>query len=243
MKQFPFIFNSSYLTKVAEQFHTKFESSTPFPNVVIDDFLPREHAVFFSNNFPKPDDVIWRVSDSIYQPGKQGIGGDTNRISQLSIDMQLALQEFNSFRFLSFLEQLTGFKGLMPDPYFRGGALHQIPYGGFLNIHTDFNQHHDLRVYRKLNVLIYLTESWEQGIGGELELWRDPDKDESPAHIIPPIFNRMVVFQTDKSSFHGHPNKWVSNNVTRRSIALYYYTADKQEGMRYDGKTDWKVRT
>ena len=32
--------------------------------------------------------------------------------------------------FVSFLEDLTGIPGLVPDPHFRGGGLHEIRQGG-----------------------------------------------------------------------------------------------------------------
>src|SRR5262249_20232390 len=44
-----------------------------------------------------------------------------------------------------------------------------------------------------------------------------------------PTFNRCVVFNTDATSFHGHPDPLACPaDVTRRSIALYYYTASER---------------
>ena len=54
---------------------------------------------------------------------------------------------------LEFLETLTGIDGLVPDPYFAGGGLHQIVRGGFLKVHADFNWHPKLRLDRRLNML------------------------------------------------------------------------------------------
>ena len=55
-----------------------------------------------------------------------------------------------------------------------------------------------------------------------------------------PMFNRLVVFKTDKSSFHGHTSEWKPRDRTRRSIALYYYTRDPEPGKRYDAHTDFQ---
>ena len=42
---------------------------------------------------------------------------------------------------------------------------------------------------------------------------------------ISPVFNSMVVFKTDDYSYHGHPDPIACpENVTRKSIALYYYS-------------------
>ena len=59
----------------------------------------------------------------------------------------------NSFEMLLWLEALTGIEGLIPDPYFGGGGLHQIEPGGFLKIHADFNVHPKLKLDRRLNML------------------------------------------------------------------------------------------
>ena len=42
---------------------------------------------------------------------------------------------------------------------------------------------------------------------------------------IVPIFNRMVIFSTTDTSYHGNPIK-VShpNSISRKSIAMYYYS-------------------
>ena len=48
-----------------------------------------------------------------------------------------------------------------------------------------------------------------------------------------PIFNRAVIFSTDETSYHGHPESLLCpEGRTRKSIALYYYieNADNKEG-------------
>lgn len=44
-----------------------------------------------------------------------------------------------------------------------------------------------------------------------------------------PLFNRCVIFNTDATSYHGHPDPLnTPEGVYRRSIALYYYTASRE---------------
>ena len=51
---------------------------------------------------------------------------------------------------------------------------------------------------------------------------------------------RSLLYSCQKS-FHGHPNEWRGpKGILRRSVALYYYTADKEEGGRYDVHTDFQ---
>ena len=60
-----------------------------------------------------------------------------------------------------------------------------------------------------------------------LELW--DQKLQSRVQNIAPVFNRCVIFNTDADSYHGHPETLETpSGVTRKSIALYYYTASKK---------------
>src|SRR4029078_5720896 len=131
--------------------------------------------------------------------------------------------ELNNRAFLGFLEALTGIEGLIPDPHFEGGGLHETKRGGHLGVHADFNVHERLGLERRLNLLIYLNEDWEDEYGGSLELG---DKDMSECAVeVKPIFARGVIFNHALDSFHGHPDPLsCPPDRSRRSIATYYYT-------------------
>jgi len=48
-----------------------------------------------------------------------------------------------------------------------------------------------------------------------------------------PVYNRMVAFNTDEDSFHGVPEPLqCPEYMTRKSIALYYFTEEKQRPVR-----------
>ena len=141
------------------------------------------------------------------------------------------LDAMNGYEMLQFLEALTGIEGLIPDPYFGGGGLHQIEPGGFLKIHADFNVHPKLKLDRRLNLLTYLNKDWRDEWGGHLELWNAPMTERRQR--IAPLFNRTVVFSTTDTSFHGHPHPLTSPpGVTRKSVSLYYYTAGRPQEER-----------
>ena len=136
------------------------------------------------------------------------------------------ISEASKPKFLHWLEDLTNERCLMADPYLRGGGIHSIRRGGFLKVHADFNWHEDLQIYRRINLLLYLNIEWKPSWKGDLELWGRDLKHCSKR--IQPLFNTMVVFTTDDKSFHGHPHPLQSpENVTRNSLALYYYSAKK----------------
>lgn len=240
---YPFLLDKDFGAAIAVHQAVEFASAVPFSHVVLDHFLPHKHAQFLARRFPVPEHPVWLDwrNRSPHQYGKQGAGGSDN-FHLLDPEFRFALNEFNSAYFLQFLERLTGMPGLLPDPYFTGGGMHQILRGGLLDIHTDFNDYLKLGIYRQLNVLIYLNEEWLPGYGGELELWNGrPSAGGVCQKSIPPLFNRCVVFKTDKTSFHGHPKEWLAPEpITRRSLAFYYYTARKLEGFDYDRVTDFQ---
>ncbi len=103
-------------------------------------------------------------------------------------------------------------------------------------IHTDFPFHKKLKLWRRVNVLVYLNKDWEESWGGSLELWNS-DLQNCSKKILP-IINRVVIFRTGNGSFHGHPMPLSApEGVFRRSIALYYYTSDIDPGQQIMAST------
>jgi len=201
----------------------RYQSAEPFPHIVIDDFLEPEVLRAVLAEFPPSENKQFFDRDQErlkyqYQPHEVSSGLVRNLFAEL-----------NSQAFLSFLEEMTGIYGLISDPYFEGGGLHETKRGGHLGVHADFNVHDQLKVERRLNLLIYLNEDWDEGYGGQLELWK---KDMSEcAERVSPVFGRAVIFSTALDSFHGHPDPLnCPPERSRRSIATYYYTA-AQDGI------------
>ncbi len=138
------------------------------------------------------------------------------------------LAELNSATFIDFLERLTGIEGLIPDPHFEGGGLHQIEPGGHLKVHADFNRHPRTGLERRLNVLVYLNRDWKDEYGGHLELW-DRSMTRCERKLLP-VFNRCVIFATTDHAYHGHPEPLTCpDDRARRSMALYYYTSSPEQ--------------
>lgn len=193
-----------------------YQEAEPYPHIVLDDFLKEDLAKELLMEFPRVSDD-WYDYDNPFEKKKA-----LDKLDKLPINFQFALMSLNSGAFVKFLESMTGIKGLISDPHLRGGGLHQIERDGFLGVHEDFNYHQDLKLYRRLNVLIYFNREPKKSYGGELELW-DKDMKECVRQI-EPSFNRMVCFNTPNAN-HGHPNPWRGPS-TRRSMALYYYSVE-----------------
>ena len=225
---------SSWELKLPE-LKKEYNTEVPFPHIVLENFLKPESARAAMNSFPSVKDEGW-IHYVHFNEKKHGL----NKMNMLPAYIQEVLGVLNSDRFVKWLEQLTGINGLHADEMLEGGGLHQSLKGGFLNIHADFTVHpHKRNWQRRVNVLVYLNEDWKDEYGGFLELWsRDMKKKE---RSVSPIFNRCVIFNTDKDSFHGLPDAIkCPEDMTRKSIALYYFTEEKNIPVKKS--TDYQAR-
>jgi len=212
--------------QIAIDNHNKYISKSPYNYIVLDNFFDDFILNKIVEDFPNPSEMTFYKYDN---PLEKKLAYD--RIQDLPNSIVNFLFYLNSTDFLIFLEELTGIKGLIPDPYFRGGGIHQIENGGKLDIHVDFNIHPKLNLLRRLNVIIYLNHNWKESWNGDFQVWSG-GKDESGKHFLSelceriyPLFNRMVIFSTSENSYHGHPEPLkCPKDITRKSIALYYYT-------------------
>lgn len=237
---YPF-FDRNYFEAIADKYTAGYAKNNPFPHVVIDDFLPTLLADNIHDLFPNPDLASFDQPDNAYQKNKLG-RTQVNDFSGVPSIIRHLLSDLNGPIFIDFLEKITSIQGLIPDPHYQGGALHQILPGGSLEIHADFNRHPRLNLDRRLNVLIYFNKDWQSSFGGDLELW-DAGMKEC-AKRIAPIFNRCVIFNTTSNSYHGHPKPLTCpDDRTRNSIAMYYYTNGRPESENSKAhSTLWQIR-
>jgi Rps23 Pro-64 3,4-dihydroxylase Tpa1-like proline 4-hydroxylase len=218
-----FCLDPDYLDNLATKYSQVYIEGKPFPHIIIDDFLPEEILDGILKEFPQANQIKWQQFDDIAQKKL----ASTSEL-QMGVCTKNLLYQLNSGTFINFLEKLTSIDGLIPDPHFQGGGLHQIERGGFLKIHADFNRHTKMKLDRRLNLLIYLNKNWKEEYGGHFELW-DRDMTKCEQKVLP-IFNRCVIFSTSDYSYHGHPEPLnCPEGWTRKSLALYYYSNGRPE--------------
>lgn len=235
-----FFFDRNRLVALAEARCAEYAAAAPFPSIVLDEFLPAGVAARIAGEFPRPGFAGYRQPDNEYQKNKLG------RVQESYLEgvppfIRHVLNEFNGLAFMDFLEALTGIRGVIPDPHFTGGALHQILPGGRLDVHADFSRDPRRGLDRRINVLVYFNPQWKDEYGGHLELW--DGKMRQCVRRIAPVSNRCVVFNTTSTSFHGHPDPLACpQGMTRNSIALYYYTNGRDDGVVREHSTLWQKR-
>lgn len=204
--------------ELAQRFSTAF----PFRHLVIDDFLEPSFATALLDEFPP-----FERGNARTENGDLGQKSTVEKIRELGPAYRELDDLIQSKRFLDWLSTATRIPDLLYDPWYFGGGTHESREGQELDAHVDFNRHPANGWHRRLNLIVYLNHQWEDGWGGALELHTDPRRDDNQITLITPLFNRCVVFETTEWSWHGFSRIALppaNADLTRRSIALYFYS-------------------
>lgn len=211
--------------ETADALGASFASAEPFPHLVIDDFFAPGVAERLLAEFPG-----FEQGNFVGDDGQPGGKSTLDKVRQLGPAYRALDDAIQSPGFLQALSRLTGIDGLLYDPWYLGGGTHENRNGMSLDPHVDFNFHPSERWHRRLNLIVYLNPEWEAQWGGCFELFRDPHASPRPDVSIPPVFNRCAIFETSERSWHGFDQIQLPPEhagLSRRSIALYFYTKDR----------------
>ncbi len=212
----------------------KFWEASPFPHIVIDNFFNEKIADKLSEEFPSYESDVWYQYDNAIEVKKAC--NNWNVFPPLTYKV---FSYLNSSQFINQLEQNMELDKLYADFGLNGGGWHIHRPGGKLNTHLDYSLHPKLGQQRKLNLIVYLEKNWKESWGGCLGLWKHDEKNNSVGDLskqVIPMFNRAVLFDTTRNSWHGLPEPVtcpVGNN--RKSLAVYYLV-DAPENVDERGK-------
>ena len=197
-----------------------FRAQQPYPSVIIDDFLDRDFVREVARSYP--DFSAAEAQDRQFKAVNEKRKIEITNSELFPTPVKRLADYCASQEFRNVLSEITGVRNLLWDPTFTGGGMHQTASHGLLDVHVDFNRLDDL--YRRVNLLLYLNEDWNEAWGGRLELW---DRDVKKCHhSLLPVLNRCVIFETSEFSYHGVTALTCPPDVVRRSFALYYYTKE-----------------
>jgi hypothetical protein len=198
------------------------DTTKPFRYFVYDGFFKPEAAEQILSAYPDVTTGNWDGTTYINQKNKFAL----TRFGEEYPLLQQVFDEFNGEKFLHLVENITSIPDLLGDEELFGGGLHQSVTGAFLDVHVDFNYHQTTRYHRRMNAIVYMNKDWKQEYNGYLELW--DMKAKKQLENIAPLFNRCVIFETNEVSYHGHPKPLQApGGLTRKSLAVYYYTKDR----------------
>lgn len=219
------------------QWRDDYPGGRPFPHVVVDDFLRPQALRAVIASFPALAAPIWK-----YKHVETSRKHHCSTEDLMPVVIRDVLRELNSQRMILWLEELTGIRGLLPDPLLFGGGIFAIERGGYLKVHVDFNLHPHTGLERRLNLLLYLNDDWREDYGGHLELWEKGAA--APAKRVLPIANRCVVFSTGEHSYHGHPAPLTCPlGRLRICLSVYFYTSGRPPGEQAPAHSTLYIRT
>ncbi len=235
----PQIGSSTPLFNAPPPDHAAYAGRQPFAYEVIDDFLPLPIAEAAWEAFPDAENELWHTEGRNYKKERIADKHEMTNYEVMHPALQQVVDIINGPAFVDYLNKLAGFDDLTADMTLNGGGLNMVKPGGFLRAHADFNWSNELQGYRTINALYYLNKSWKEEWGGCLELW---EQDMSRvANVIVPAFNRMAIFTTFNSSFHGYKTVTAPEGRTRNSFNFYFYRKVAAPGIERDPhKTNWR---
>lgn len=212
-----------------EALRRRFQEADPFPSMAVDEFLNPEFAREVAAAYPTYDEARGTGHEfSAVNEKKKVQITDVAAFPQAVAKLNELL---SSPGFIEDLEYITGIDNLLYDPELEGGGMHVTGPRGRLDVHVDFNYVEERKLHRRLNILVYLNEDWQDAWGGGVELW---DKDvRRCAQSFMPVLNRCVLFATSDISFHGVQPVTCPPDRQRMSFAAYYYT--KEAPPHWDG--------
>jgi 2-oxoglutarate-Fe(II)-dependent oxygenase superfamily protein len=212
---------SDYLNPIdQEALRAQVRASKYFPNFCVDNFLQDKFIREVVDSYPSYSESLQRGQTfrAVNERGKVQISDSKTFAAPIAkLNEVLASPEF-----LALLSYVMDIPDLIADPELVGGGIHQTGPRGRLDVHVDFNYIEARDLYRRLNILLYLNEGWQEEWGGDIELW-DPEVKICHQRLSP-IFNRCVVFETNEISYHGVTAVNCPAGIARRSFAAYYYT-------------------
>lgn len=210
-----------------------YRDASPYPHVVIDHLLGDERAEAIARAMPSPAHPAWKRRDYAEQAARLG-QLQRSAFESAGAELRWLLAELNGMVFLDFLAELTGKRGLIPDPHFTGAGPIVTLRGGHLALHADFNRDSVRHLDRAVTVLYYAPLAWDEAWGGELELW-DRERTRCDARIAP-LRDRLVVMDYGEEYWHGHPSPVrCPDENPRVVIAAYYYRARSDDSAHAHG--------
>lgn len=200
-------------------------------HVAIDDLLPLDIASRVADAFPS-DQRGFHVRNDWRE--RKRTSAKLDDVPPILKEVTYAIQ---SPEVVALCAEIAGVDDLEPDASLYAGGLSMMRRGDFLNPHIDNS--HDARRnrYRRVNALYYVTPNWQTEYGGNLELW---DDDVTTPVTVTSRFNRLVLMETNRSSWHS-VSPVVADGV-RCCVSSYYFTEASPTGAGYFHSTEFSAR-
>ena len=215
-------------TENLDALHASFVGATPFEYTQIPNFFSDEVAHELIQEFPDPLGACdWKHYDN---PIEQKYA--LNNFEGLP-QCKKIFDVLQSEPVVKMMRTITGIDALESDPHLHGAGLHAYPHNGKLDVHLDYSIHPVSGKERRVNLIVYINQGWQDEYGGHLQLWNNNLSECT--QVITPSFNSAVLFRTSDISFHGLPAPIkCPPGEYRKSLAIYYISPAREEApLRY----------
>lgn len=206
-------------------------SGTNTRHFYIDNLLNEKICRSIYNSFPKDGQGFF--SRETFREKKR-TSANLKDYNPILADITYAFQDK---RVVDLIAEMVKFKEIEPDPKLYAGGLSMMFPGDYLNPHIDNSHDGERSRFRRLNLLYYVSPMWHHEYGGNFELWNE---DRTKPKTIMAATNRLVVMETNKTSWHS-----VSRVVTDRPrccVSNYYFSKISPDGSDYFHVTSFTGR-
>ena len=212
------IINQEY--KSLSRLKNNFFSASPFPYVVLDEFLDPEYFTVLTEKLQQNNDIVM---------GKN-FTSDVESNKSISLNSRLPdlvsniVAELNTQNWVDNLKELTGIETLVTTH--NGNTIlanyHEMESDGLLGAHVDHSHEPELGLPHVLNIIIYLSSDWRVDFGGST-IFFNPTGGEAKSKVdyMP---NRAVIFLHTPYSFHGVDRLKDNGDIKRKSLYVDYYS-------------------
>ena len=199
----------------------KFMKSSPFPYVILDNFLDKKFFKEIAFDKKKIDYSQGKFFQNDVEKNKW-ISKNTN----LPKNIKKIVRELNSLKWTNNLKRLTKIEDLFSTKVGNSDLAnyHEMSSNGFLGSHVDHSTDPDTGSPHVLNIILYLSKNWKNEWGGST-IFLDP-KGKLIKKKISYIPNRAIIFLHTPYSFHG-VTKLRNNKIKRSTIYVDYYSKSK----------------
>lgn len=220
------------LERDRDALRSEWETAGPVRHIAIDGLLPDDAARAIAAAFPAHASL--GGYDSLKE--RKRIGVDMDAYDPVLKEITFAFQDP---RVLRATEAVTGIAVLNADANLYSSGLSCMGEGDFLNPHIDNSGNPLLGQYRRINTLYYVSPDWDPAWGGVLELW---DANRANPKDVEPRFNRLVLMNTNRTSYHSVRPVSGCGTRTRNCVSNYYFSPDSPEGYDYFHVTSFRGR-
>jgi len=201
----------------------------PYDHIIINNFIGDDYYEKIQSSFPKEPNEMWWTYNTPLE-----VKYTYDNLEEFNPEIKNVFYALSHERIINKLKTLFSIPNLEHDPYCHGAGLHMHPRYGRLNMHLDYEVHPITNKQRRLNIIFYLNDEWNEAWNGDTQLWNS-DMTECVIQSYPKP-NTAIIFVTTEQSWHGVPK--IINcppDVYRKTIA-FYYVSDIQNKSNLDKK-------